>query len=108
MLIIRLAAKPPYRRGPLSSNVRPHEATDGTNSYSRTRERARTRLCHAAARGCGNSSCSLVASAQPGERITIRVVRLNGAPFETEAVLEERPRPSRFNDPPAECPRLSQ
>jgi hypothetical protein len=24
MLIIRLAAKPPYRRGPLSSNVRPH------------------------------------------------------------------------------------
>jgi serine protease DegS len=34
-----------------------------------------------------------VASAQPGERITIRVVRPNGTPFETEAVLEERPLP---------------
>jgi serine protease DegS len=34
-----------------------------------------------------------VASSQPGERITIRVVRADGTPFETEAVLEERPRP---------------
>ena len=33
---------------------------------------------------------TLVASAQPGERITIRVVRRDGTPFETEAVLEER------------------
>ncbi len=33
---------------------------------------------------------TLVASAQPGERITIRVVRRDGMPFETEAVLEER------------------
>jgi serine protease DegS len=32
-----------------------------------------------------------VASAQPGDRITIRVVRPDGTPFETEAVLEERP-----------------
>ena len=33
---------------------------------------------------------NVVASSQPGERIGIRVVRANGAPFETEAVLEER------------------
>jgi len=32
-------------------------------------------------------------SAQPGERVSIRVVRPNGMPFETEAVLKERPRP---------------
>jgi serine peptidase DegS len=36
---------------------------------------------------------NLVASSQPGERIGIRVVRANGTPFETEAVLEERPPP---------------
>ncbi len=36
---------------------------------------------------------TLVASAQPGDRITIRVVRADGTPFETEAVLEERPPP---------------
>jgi len=30
--------------------------------------------------------------AQPGERVSIRVVRPNGTPFETEAVLAERPR----------------
>jgi len=36
---------------------------------------------------------TLVASAQPGERITIRVVRPDGTPFETEAVLEERQLP---------------
>ena len=36
---------------------------------------------------------TLVASTQPGERITIRVVRPDGTPFETEAVLEERPPP---------------
>jgi serine protease DegS len=29
--------------------------------------------------------------AQPGERVSIRVVRPNGTPFETEAVLQERP-----------------
>jgi S1-C subfamily serine protease len=33
---------------------------------------------------------SAVASAQPGDRIEIRVVRANGMPFTTEAVLEER------------------
>jgi len=49
-----------------------------------------------------------VASAQPGERITIRVVRLNGTPFETEAVLEERQPPAPLNEPPAECPRPAQ
>jgi serine protease DegS len=32
-----------------------------------------------------------VAGAQPGERITIRVVRPDGTPFTTDAVLEERP-----------------
>jgi serine peptidase DegS len=32
----------------------------------------------------------VVASSQPGERIEIRVVRANGVPFTTEAVLEER------------------
>jgi len=36
---------------------------------------------------------NLVASAQPGDRITIRVVRPDGTPFTTDAVLEERPRP---------------
>jgi serine protease DegS len=36
---------------------------------------------------------SVVASAQPGDRIAIRVVRPDGTPFETEAVLEERPPP---------------
>jgi hypothetical protein len=37
---------------------------------------------------------NLVASTQPGERITIRVVRPDGTPFETEAVLaERRPQP---------------
>jgi serine protease DegS len=36
---------------------------------------------------------TFVASAQPGDRITIRVVRPDGTPFETEAVLEERPPP---------------
>jgi serine protease DegS len=35
---------------------------------------------------------SAVASSQPGDRIGIRVVRTNGVPFETEAVLEERPK----------------
>jgi len=35
---------------------------------------------------------TLVASSQPGERITIRAVHPDGTPFETEAVLEERPR----------------
>jgi serine protease DegS len=34
---------------------------------------------------------NFVASAQPGDRIAIRVVRPDGAPFETEAILEERP-----------------
>ena len=33
---------------------------------------------------------SVVASAQPGDRLTIRVVRMDGTPFTTEAVLEER------------------
>ncbi|HVJ31174.1 MAG TPA: PDZ domain-containing protein, partial [Gammaproteobacteria bacterium] len=36
---------------------------------------------------------TFVASAQPGERIRIRVVRPDGTPFETDAVLEERPPP---------------
>ena len=36
---------------------------------------------------------NLVASSQPGERVDIRVIRANGATFETEAVLEERPPP---------------
>jgi len=35
---------------------------------------------------------TLVASSQPGERITIRAVHPDGTRFETEAVLEERPR----------------
>jgi len=39
----------------------------------------------------------VVASSQPGERITIRVVRPNGTPFTTEAVLEERPTPPQVN-----------
>jgi serine peptidase DegS len=33
---------------------------------------------------------SVVASAQPGDRLAIRVVRMNGMPFTTEAVLVER------------------
>jgi S1-C subfamily serine protease len=33
---------------------------------------------------------STVASAQPGDRLAIRVVRMDGTRFETEAVLEER------------------
>ena len=33
---------------------------------------------------------SIVASAQPGERFSIRVVRMDGTSFTTEAVLEER------------------
>ena len=33
---------------------------------------------------------NVVARSQPGERISIRVVRPDGTPFETEAVLEER------------------
>jgi serine protease DegS len=33
---------------------------------------------------------SVVASGQPGDRIEIRVMRANGVPFTTEAVLEER------------------
>jgi serine protease DegS len=36
---------------------------------------------------------TLVASSQPGERITIRAVHPDGTPFETQAVLEERPPP---------------
>ena len=36
---------------------------------------------------------TFVASGQPGERIKIRVVRPDGTPFETTAVLEERPQP---------------
>jgi serine protease DegS len=39
----------------------------------------------------------VVASSQPGERIAIRVVRPNGTPFTTEAVLEERPTPPPVN-----------
>jgi serine protease DegS len=38
---------------------------------------------------------NFVASAQPGDRIRIRVVRADRQPFETEAVLEERPPPDR-------------
>jgi serine peptidase DegS len=34
---------------------------------------------------------TVVASAQPGDRIEIRGTRANGTPFTTEAVLEERP-----------------
>jgi serine protease DegS len=36
---------------------------------------------------------TVVASSQPGDRITIRVVRPDGTPFMTEAVLEERQPP---------------
>ena len=39
----------------------------------------------------GQQAMNFVASAQPGERIAIRVTRPNGTPFTTEAVLEERP-----------------
>jgi S1-C subfamily serine protease len=34
---------------------------------------------------------NLVASAQPGSRMKIRVTRRDGSTFDTEAVLEERP-----------------
>ena len=37
---------------------------------------------------------TVVASAQPGEHISIRVVRPDGTPFQTEAVLEERQPPT--------------
>jgi serine protease DegS len=36
---------------------------------------------------------TFVASSQPGEHITIRAVHPDGTPFETDAVLEERPPP---------------
>jgi S1-C subfamily serine protease len=36
---------------------------------------------------------NLVAGSQPGTRIDVRVKRANGATFETQAVLEERPPP---------------
>jgi serine peptidase DegS len=36
---------------------------------------------------------TLVASSQPGERIRIRAVHPDGTPFETDAVLDERPLP---------------
>jgi serine peptidase DegS len=36
---------------------------------------------------------NFVARSQPGERLEIRLTRANGAPFTTEAVLEERPPP---------------
>ncbi len=39
----------------------------------------------------------VVASSQPGARITIRVVRPDGTPFMTEAVLEERSPPPQLN-----------
>jgi serine peptidase DegS len=51
---------------------------------------------------------TLVASMQPGERITIHVVRPDGTPFAAEAVLEERQPPSRLNEPTGECPRRGQ
>jgi serine protease DegS len=38
----------------------------------------------------GQQAMNFVASAQPGERIAIRVTRPDGTPFATEAVLEER------------------
>jgi serine protease DegS len=44
----------------------------------------------------GQQAMNFVASAQPGERIAIRVTRPNGTPFATEAVLQERP-PPRVN-----------
>jgi serine protease DegS len=34
---------------------------------------------------------SAIASAQPGDRLAIRVVRMDGTPLEIQAVLEERP-----------------
>ena len=37
---------------------------------------------------------TVVASSQPGERISIQGVHPDGTPFETEAVLEERPPPT--------------
>ena len=37
------------------------------------------------------AAMNVVAGSQPGDRIGIRVVRPNGMPFETEAVLVERP-----------------
>jgi serine peptidase DegS len=39
----------------------------------------------------GQQAMNLVASMQPGERVTIRVTRPDGTPFTAEAVLEERP-----------------
>ena len=39
----------------------------------------------------GQQAMNLVASSQPGTHIKIRVARPNGATFQTEAVLEERP-----------------
>src|SRR5688572_10090910 len=45
----------------------------------------------------GQQAMNLVASSQPGERITIRVTRLDGTPFATEAVLQERPPPPDVN-----------
>jgi S1-C subfamily serine protease len=44
----------------------------------------------------GQQAMNFVASAQPGERIAIRVTRPNGTPFSTEAVLQERS-PPRVN-----------
>jgi len=50
---------------------------------------------------------NLVAGSKPGERVALRVVRPDGTPFETEAVLEERPLPSPndLSARPGECPR---
>jgi serine peptidase DegS len=39
----------------------------------------------------GQQAMNLVASSQPGTHIKVRVARPNGAAFQTEAVLEERP-----------------
>jgi serine protease DegS len=45
----------------------------------------------------GQQAMNFVASSQPGERMTIRVTRLDGTPFATEAVLQERPPPPDVN-----------
>lgn len=45
----------------------------------------------------GQQAMNLVASFQPGDRVAIRVVRPNGTPYATEAVLEERPPRPRAN-----------
>jgi hypothetical protein len=37
-----------------------------------------------------HQAMSYVAASQPGQRLDIRVVRADGTPFTTEAVLEER------------------